>query len=96
MISGTFEDRPGYQLHNSGSITAQVADDCHFVITSVAMNGGSPTAGGEQWTKSRFNFVRCWGNLFFDADPNRPGTQSTGPRTNDKVSIFSSYRRCAK
>lgn len=52
VISGTFQDRAGYRLHNSGSITAQIADDCHFVITSVATNGGSPTADGEKFTNT--------------------------------------------
>ena len=224
-ISGTFQDRPGYQVHNRGVITARVIDDCHFVITGVGVNGASPSGGGERFTKtpcpaptavpiatvangcggagwaslvavqnylgntsryadsnvnplartwkvnfkdacdlhdagysgaivldkltgatvdfrtwsrkrvddkflddmrhlckrqlpasaftarkncqstggnfsvgakSRFNFVRCWGNRFFDADPSQPGRQSTGPRRNDKVSSLSGYCRFAK
>jgi hypothetical protein len=225
VISGTFQDRPGYQIHNSGVITARITDDCHFVITGVGVNGAAPSGGGEQFTKtpcstprvvsiatvsngcggagwdsvvaaqnylgntskyadsnvnpiartypvnfkdacdlhdagysgavvhdklsgrtvdfrtwsrkrvdekffddmrylcrrqlpattftalkncqstggnfsvgakSRYNFVRCWGNLFFDADPDQPARQSTGPRHNDKVSSLSSYCRFAK
>lgn len=224
-ISGTFQDRPGYEIHNHGVITARVTDDCHFVITGVGVNGAAPTGGGEQFTKtpcstprvvpissvangcgggewasllavqnylgntskfadsnvnplartypvnfkdacdlhdagysgavvrdkltglvvdfrtwsrkrvddkfladmqylckrqlpgtaftaikncmstggnfsvgakSRYNVVRCWGNLLFDADPTKPGRQSTGPRHNDKVSSLSSYCRFAK
>jgi hypothetical protein len=54
--------------------------------------GGNASVGA----KSRFNFVRCWGNRFFDAAPGRPGTQRTGPRENDKVSSLSAYCRFAK
>ena len=36
-ISGAFQDRPGYQLHNSGLITARIVDDCHFIITGVGV-----------------------------------------------------------
>ena len=45
---------------------------------------------------SRFNFVRCWGSSFFDADPWSPGRQATGPRQNEVVSTFSGYCRFAK
>lgn len=51
-ISGTFQDRPGYSVHNRGVITARISDDCHFVITGVGVNGASPTGGGEQFTKT--------------------------------------------
>lgn len=51
-ISGAFQDRPGYQIHNRGLITARIMDDCHFVITGVGVNGSSPTGGGEQFTKT--------------------------------------------
>lgn len=54
--------------------------------------GGNASVGA----KSRYNFVRCFGNRFFDADPGRPGTQRTGPRANDTVSTFSDYCRFAK
>ncbi len=47
-ISGSFQDRPGYQVHNRGVITARIADDCHFVITGVGVNGAPPTGGGER------------------------------------------------
>jgi len=43
--------------------------------------GGNFSVGAE----SRFNFVRSWGHRFFDADLTLPGTQRTGPRTNDVV-----------
>jgi len=32
---------------------------------------------------SRYNFVRRWGGLSFDADLSRPGSQQHGPRAND-------------
>jgi hypothetical protein len=51
-ISGTFQDRSGYRVHNRGVITARIIDDCHLVITGVGVNGGSPTGGGEQFTKT--------------------------------------------
>ena len=54
--------------------------------------GGNASVGA----RSRFNFVRCWGDRFFDANPARPGTQRTGTRQNDKVSISSGYCRFAK
>ena len=54
--------------------------------------GGNASVGA----KSRFNFVRCWGSLLFDAAPERPGKQRTGPRENDKVDILSAYCRFAK
>lgn len=44
-------------------------------------HGGNFSFGAE----SRFDFVRSWGHLFFDADLTQPGTQGTGPRTNDVV-----------
>jgi hypothetical protein len=40
--------------------------------------GGNLSFGAE----SRFNFVRKWGYLFFDADLSQAGTQRTGPRSN--------------
>ena len=54
--------------------------------------GGNASVGA----RSRFNFVRCWGDRFFDANPTRPGTQRAGTRQNDKVSISSGYCRFAK
>lgn len=51
-ISGTFQDRPGYQVHNHGAITARIVDDCHVTITSVALNGGPPSSASETFTKS--------------------------------------------
>lgn len=51
-ISGSFQDRPGYQVHNRGLITARIMDNCRFVITGVGINGASPTGGGEQFTKT--------------------------------------------
>jgi len=41
--------------------------------------GGWTSAGAH----SRFDFVRRWGNHFFDADPYQDGTQSTGLRANN-------------
>jgi hypothetical protein len=40
--------------------------------------GGNASFGAQ----SRFNFVRRWGQLFFDADPGVAGAQKTGPRSN--------------
>jgi hypothetical protein len=51
-ISGAFQDRAGYQVHNRGLITARIIDNCHFVITGVGVNGASPTGGGERFTKT--------------------------------------------
>lgn len=51
-ISGTFQDRPGYQVQNRGVITARIIDDCRFVITGVGLNGAPPTGGGEEFTKT--------------------------------------------
>lgn len=51
-ISGSFQDRPGYSVRNSGVITARIIDNCHFIITGVGINGASPTGGGEQFTKT--------------------------------------------
>jgi len=51
-ISGTFQDRPGYQIHNRGRITARIVDDCHFVITGVGVNDSALTGGGERFAKS--------------------------------------------
>jgi len=59
-ISGTFQDRPGYQLHNRGVITARIIDDCHFVITGVGVNGAAPTGGGERFTKTPCSAPQPW------------------------------------
>jgi hypothetical protein len=59
-ISGTFQDRPGYQLHNRGVITARIIDDCHFVITGVGVNGAAPTGGGERFTKTPCSAQQPW------------------------------------
>jgi hypothetical protein len=53
-------------------------------LANCMSTGGNSSVGA----KSRFNFVRCWGDRFFDANP-RSGT---GPRENDKVSLLS--RNC--
>jgi hypothetical protein len=44
--------------------------------------GGNASVGA----MSRFDFVRCWGNLFFNANP-----PNAGPRRNDKVATLSRY-----
>ena len=60
--------------------------------TLTALKNCKSTGGnGSYGARSRYNVVRCWGNLVFDADPRRPGTQRSGPRVNDKVSSLSSY-----
>ncbi|HXH96381.1 MAG TPA: phospholipase A2 [Gaiellaceae bacterium] len=72
---------------------------CHRHIpasAAVALRNCLATGGNVSiGAKSRYNFVRCWGNRFFDADPARPGTQSAGPRRNDKLPITSPYCRFA-
>ncbi len=50
-ISGTFQDRPGFSVHNHGTITARIDDGCHFVITGVSTNGGPLGPGGERFAK---------------------------------------------
>ena len=52
LISGTFQDRPGYEIHNRGRITAQIVDDCHLVITGVGLNDSPLSGGGERFTKT--------------------------------------------
>ena len=59
-ISGAFQDRAGYQLHNRGVITARIIDDCHLVITGVGVNGASPTGGGERFTKKPCPAPQVW------------------------------------
>jgi hypothetical protein len=50
-ISGTFQDRPGYRIHNRGRITARIIDECRFLITGVGLNDSTPTGGGERFGK---------------------------------------------
>ena len=52
VIAGTFQDRPGYRVHNRGRITAKIIDDCHFVITGVGLNDSPLSGGGERFTKT--------------------------------------------
>ena len=47
-------------------------------LTNCRATGGNASFGA----RSRYNFVNRWGHLFFDADPAKPGTQSTGTRAN--------------
>ena len=48
-------------------------------LANCMKTGGNASFGAE----SRYNFVRRWGNHFFDADLSKTGTQSTGPRANN-------------
>jgi hypothetical protein len=57
-ISGTFQDRSGYRVHNRGRITALVVDDCHFVITGVGLNDSPLSGGGERFTKTPCGAVK--------------------------------------
>ncbi len=47
-------------------------------LANCKATGGNASFGAE----SRFNFVRKWGYLFFDADSTKLGTQKTGSRPN--------------
>jgi hypothetical protein len=51
-ISGTFQDRSGYSVHNRGSISMRIIDDCHMIVTELRIEGGAVTSGGESFTKS--------------------------------------------
>ncbi len=51
-------------------------------LANCISTGGNASVGA----KSRYNFVRCWGNRFFDAAP-----PNTAPRENDTVSTLSRY-----
>jgi len=46
-ISGDFQDREGYPVHNKGKITAKVLDNCRIKSTSVQINGGPVESVGE-------------------------------------------------
>ena len=59
--------------------TRQIPATARTALKNCKARGGNASFGAE----SRYNFVRRWGYLFFDADPNEPGTQRTGPRAND-------------
>ena len=56
--------------------TAQIA------LANCMSTGGNASVGA----KSRYDFVRCWGNRFFDANP-----PTAAPRENDVVSTLSRY-----
>jgi hypothetical protein len=57
-------------------------------LANCKADGGNFSVGAH----SRYNFVRCFGDRFFDADLSKPGTQRTGPRQNDRIPILS--REC--
>lgn len=59
-----------------------------IALANCRSTGGNFSIGAE----SRYNFVRCWGDRFFDADLSRPGTQRTGLRANDRIP--STSREC--
>jgi hypothetical protein len=63
-----------------------------YALRNCRSSGGNVSVGA----LSRFNFVRCFGSAFYDADPWKPGRQATGPRANDKVGWTSAYCRFAK
>lgn len=46
-ISGTWQDRAGYPIHNSGSLSVRLADPCHLQYVS-----SSASFGTVSWTKS--------------------------------------------
>ena len=67
--------------------TRQLPKTAFTALENCKSTGGTASYGA----RSRYSVVRCWGNLVFDADPRRPGTQRSGPRVNDKVSSLSSH-----
>ncbi|HLF68406.1 MAG TPA: hypothetical protein VI503_03605 [Gaiellaceae bacterium] len=70
----------------------QIAKSASYALRNCRSSGGNVSVGA----LSRFNFVRCFGNRFFDADPERPERQARGPRQNDAVGWLSSYCRFAR
>jgi hypothetical protein len=46
-ISGTFQDRPGYLVHQTGTVRMQIVNDCHFEFASSSVPFVS-----ESWTKT--------------------------------------------
>ena len=57
----------------------QIPATAAIALSNCKSTGGNLSVGAE----SRYNFVRRFGYLFFDADPSRPGVQRTGPRANN-------------
>jgi hypothetical protein len=51
-ISGGFQDRAGFSVHNRGSLTVRIVDDCHIVGTQLTINDGPPTNSGEHFVKT--------------------------------------------
>ena len=51
-ITGEFQDRPGYSVHNHGSLTVRIVDDCHIVGTQITINDGPVENRGEQFVKT--------------------------------------------
>ncbi len=45
-IVGTFADRPGYDVHQQGSVTVHIDDNCHLSFVSASVGWGTQT-----WTK---------------------------------------------
>lgn len=70
----------------------QIEPSAVYARRNCRSTGGNISVGAV----SRYNFVRCFGSAFFDADLERPGTQKTGRRRNDLVGWLSSYCRFAK
>lgn len=65
----------------------QIEPSAVYALRNCRSTGGNVSVGAV----SRFNFVRCFGSSFFDADLELPGTQKTGPRRNDIVGWLSSH-----
>lgn len=46
-VSGTFQDRPGYVVHQTGSVRMRLVDDCHMIFVS-----SSVPFVAESWSKT--------------------------------------------
>ena len=64
----------------------QIPETERTALANCRSTGGSLSIGA----KSRYNFVRCWGNLFYETAASASGANDAA-RVNDKVSIHSAY-----
>ena len=51
-LAGTFQDRPGHPVHQSGRLRARLIDDCHMQVLMVAIDGGATTSPSEILAKT--------------------------------------------
>ena len=66
--------------------TRQIPGTSRTALANCQSTGGNVSIGA----KSRFNFVRCWGNLFYETAASASGADAAA-RINDKVSTLSAY-----